>query len=53
MMRTVDHPEEGPVCKWELLATPIARIGGGVMSPDELFRWIFVAILAGFLPFGL
>lgn len=23
------------------------------MSPDELFRWIFVAILVGFLPFGL
>ena len=23
------------------------------MSTDELFRWIFVAILVGFLPFGL
>lgn len=23
------------------------------MFPDELFRWIFVAILVGFLPFGL
>lgn len=23
------------------------------MSADELFRWIFVAILVGFLPFGL
>lgn len=23
------------------------------MSPDEVFRWIFVTILVGFLPFGL